>query len=95
MRAILGSSQALQRKNQDIVNTITLVKVCKLELQIMRESGWSSLHDEVSCFCEKYNIEIPNMDDIFLTRGRPRRKAHEIKNLHYYQIDLFYVIIDI
>ena len=61
----------------------------------MRESGWSSLRDEVFCFCEKYNIDIPNMDDIFLTRGRPRRKAHEITNLHNYQVELFYAVIDI
>ena len=82
IRVILGItselSQALQRKDQDIINATTFVKVCKKELQIMRESGWSSLHDEVSCFCEKYDIDIPNMDidipdmdDIFLTRGRP------------------------
>ena len=45
--------------------------LCKQELQIMRESGWSSLHDEVSCFGENNNIDIPNIDDICLTRGRP------------------------
>ena len=35
------------------------------------------------------------MDDIFLTRGRPRRKAHEIKKLHHHQVELFYVVMDI
>ena len=54
MRTILGItselSEALQRNDQDIFNAMTLVKVCKQELQIMRKSGWSSLHDEVSCF---------------------------------------------
>ena len=43
MRAILGItselSQALQRKDQGIVNAMTLVKVCKQQLQMMRESG--------------------------------------------------------
>ena len=98
MRAILGItnefSQALQRKNQDIVNAMTLIKVCKQQLQMMRESGWSYLLDQVSYFCERHNIDIPTMNDTFLTRGRPRRKAHEITNYHHYQVELFYAVID-
>ena len=35
-------SQALQRKDQDIVNAMTFVKICKQQLQMMRKSGWSS-----------------------------------------------------
>ena len=34
------------------------------------------------------------MNDTFITRGRPRRKAREITNLHHYQVELFYVVID-
>ena len=98
MRAILGItnelSQALQRKDQDIVSAMTLVKVCKQQLQMMRESGWSFLLDQVSYFCERHNIDIPTMNDTFLTQGKPQRKAHEITNLHHYQVQLFYTVID-
>ena len=98
MRAILGItnelSRALQRKDQDIINVMNLVKVCKQQLQMMRESGWSSLLDQVSYFCERRNIDIITMNDTFLTRGRPRRKTHEITNLHHYKVELFYVVID-
>ena len=98
MRTILGVtnelSQALQRKDQDIVNAMTLVKVYKQQFQMMRDNGWSSLLDQVSYFCERHNIDIPSMNDTFLTRGRPRRKAHEITNLNHYQVELFYVVID-
>ena len=42
VRSILGItnelSQALQRKDQDIVNALTLVQVSKQRLQMMRES---------------------------------------------------------
>ncbi|KAK2655171.1 hypothetical protein Ddye_008223 [Dipteronia dyeriana] len=31
-----------------------------------------------------------NMDDMFVARGRKRRKAQEITNLHHYQVELFY-----
>ena len=85
---------SLQRKDQDIVNAMILVKVCKQQFQMMRDNGWSSLLDKVSYFCERHNIDIPSMNDTFLTRGRPRRKAHEITNLHHYQVELFYVVID-
>ena len=87
-------SQTLQRKDQDIVNVITLVKVCKQQFQMMRDNGWSSLLDQVSYFCERHNIDIPSMNDTFLSRGRPQRKAHKITNLHLYQVELFYVVID-
>ena len=87
-------SQALQMKDQDIVNAMTLVKVCKQQFQMMRDNCWSSLLDQVSYFCERHNIDIPSMNDTFITRGRPRRKAHKITNLHHYQVELFYVVID-
>ena len=61
-------SQALQRKDQDIVNAMKLVRMSKKRLQIMRENGWSSLLDEVSIFCGINEIVIPNMDDIFVVR---------------------------
>ncbi|XP_024630704.1 zinc finger MYM-type protein 1-like [Medicago truncatula] len=77
MRNILGItnylSQALQRKDQDIVNAMSLVKVSKDRLQKMREDGWHNLLCEVSLFCEKQNIDIVNMDDAFVLQGKPRR----------------------
>ncbi|XP_059629026.1 uncharacterized protein LOC132271602 [Cornus florida] len=98
MRAVLGItndlSKALQRKDQDIVVAMSLVKLSKVQLQRMRESGWDSLLNEVSSFFVKHDIPIPNMDDTFLPRGRLRRKAHDKSNLHHYRVDLFNSIID-
>ena len=56
----------IQKKDQDIVNAITLVEISKKRLQLMREGGWTSLLDNVSSFCEKNEIDIPNMDDKFV-----------------------------
>ena len=76
MRSVLGVSnelsKALQKKDQDIMNAMTLVKICKQRLQMMRENGWDSLLDQVSSFCGKHNIDIRNMDDIYIARGRSR-----------------------
>ncbi|XP_028110203.1 zinc finger MYM-type protein 1-like [Camellia sinensis] len=87
-------SQALQRKDQDIVNTMNLVQISKVQLQKMRESGWTSLLDDILSFCEKHEIVVPQMDDMFVARGRKRRNAQEITNLHYYCTELFYTVLD-
>ncbi|CAK8571733.1 unnamed protein product [Lathyrus sativus] len=60
----------------------------------MREDGWSSLLDEVSLFCEKHNIDIINMDDVFMLHGKPSRKVEKVSNLHHFQVEVFYQVID-
>jgi hypothetical protein len=88
MRNILGItndlSQALQRKDQDIVNAMTFVKVSKARLQNMREDGWSNLLDEVTIFCKKKDIDIVNMDDVFILHGKPKRNVETVSNLHHF-----------
>jgi len=68
VKSVLGItnelSQALQRKDQDILNAMKLVEVSKQRLQAMREEGWNSLF-EVFVFCVKNNIVVPNMDDLY------------------------------
>ncbi|XP_034208132.1 zinc finger MYM-type protein 1-like [Prunus dulcis] len=98
MRFILGItndlSKALQKKDQDIVNAMMLVQRCKQKLQSVRDDDFDDLLKEVSIFCGKNDIDVPNMDDLFVPQGRSRRKAHKITNRHYYCVDLFLTIID-
>ena len=98
MRYVLGItdnlSQALQRKDQDIMNAMGLVRASKQCLQEMRDNGWSSLFDEVCSFCGKYHIDIPIMENVYIPRGRSRRRSQEKTNLHHYQVELFYTVID-
>ena len=85
MKNILGitneSSIALQKnkkknkKNQDIVNAMDLVKVSKQRLQVMGDDEWMSLLTEVSSFCTTQDIPISNMDEIFVVSGRPRHNT--------------------
>ena len=73
MKTILGVpnelSNALQRKDQDIINAMNLVKVCKQQLQMMRDNGWDSFFDQVSTFCGRHDIQVPNMEEVFVNRG--------------------------
>jgi hypothetical protein len=88
-------SQALQRKDQDIVNAMTLVKVTKGQLQRMRDDGWESLLNQVSLFCAKHNIIISNMEEEFVFQGRSRRNAEESTNFHHYHNEVFNAVIDL
>ncbi|KAM6541629.1 hypothetical protein CsatB_006076 [Cannabis sativa] len=60
----------------------------------MRDDEWDSTFNQVSTFCTKYNIMIPNIDDRFVALGRPQRNSQEITNLHHFRVELFYNIID-
>nr|XP_034918724.1 uncharacterized protein LOC118052019 [Populus alba] len=88
-------SQALQRKDQDIENAMSLLKTSKERFKLMRENDWESLLEEVSSFCIKHDIDILNMDDEYKLRGRSRRKSQGITNLHHFRYELFNNIIDI
>jgi hypothetical protein len=92
LRIINELSQALQRKDQDILNAMKLVEISKLRLQAMREDGWNSLFEEVSKFCTKNNIVVPNMDELY--QPRSRRKVQDMKNSHHYRVELYYTVID-
>ncbi|XP_057495707.1 uncharacterized protein LOC130780711 [Actinidia eriantha] len=81
-------SQALHKKDQDIVNAMSLVKVSKERLQKLRDK-------KMSLFCDKHEIIIPNMDDLFVVRGRSCRNAQETTHLHHYHVELFYTVVDI
>ncbi|CAL8992171.1 unnamed protein product [Prunus brigantina] len=98
MKVILGLtndlSQALQRKDQEIVNAMALVKSCKEKLHWMRNNGFDALVDEVSSFCEKHHIDVPNMEEAFILPGRSRRNAPIKTNRHHYRVELFIYVID-
>ena len=99
MKNILGITNELsialpKKKNQDIVNTMDLVKVSKQRLQVMRDDEWISLLTEVSSFYTTHDIPILNMDEIFVVSERPRRNTQQNTNLHHYRVKLFYIVID-
>ncbi|XP_034229339.1 uncharacterized protein LOC117638313 [Prunus dulcis] len=71
-RFILGIindwSKALQKKDQDIVNAMMLVQRCKQ--QSVRDDDFDDLLGKVSIFCGNNDVDVPNMDDLFVPQGR-------------------------
>ena len=64
---------ALQRRDQDIVNVMSLVSLTKRLLQERMDGGWETLLNKVTSFCTKYNIVVPDMDAPYIPWGRSRR----------------------
>ncbi|KAH7655672.1 P-loop containing nucleoside triphosphate hydrolase protein [Dioscorea alata] len=90
-----GLSQALQEKNQNIVNALDMVEGVKFKLQSLRDDGWDELLANVSKFCVENDIEMPNnMEERLLVRGRPRREKQGTTYLHYYRVEVFYSVLD-
>ncbi|BBH02856.1 hypothetical protein Prudu_013557 [Prunus dulcis] len=86
--AILGItntlSLALQKKDQDIVSAMNLVKTCKENLQLMRDNEFEELVEQASSFCYKHDIIVPTMDEEYVIPGRSRRNAPMKTNYHRY-----------
>ena len=97
MLHILGSSnalsQALQQKDQDILNAMSCVKSTRNELQKLRENGWDSLLEKAYLFCEEHHIQIDNMHEDYVDRHAPRKKTNKT-NLQHYQIECLNSVID-
>jgi hypothetical protein len=49
---------------------------------------------KVKIFCEKNEIEVPDMDKKINVRGTSRRRKQKVTNMHYYHVEIFLVAID-
>ncbi|EOA31908.1 hypothetical protein CARUB_v10015137mg [Capsella rubella] len=87
-------SMALQRRDQDILNAMSLVKSTKRQLQLFRDDGWNSLMTKVSLFCEKHETEKVEMEADFVDSKR-RRKKSGISNMHNYKVNCLFSVLDL
>nr|XP_016505520.1 PREDICTED: uncharacterized protein LOC107823399 [Nicotiana tabacum] len=71
-----------------------LVGFAKRQLQVMRESGWNSLVEDVSLFCVKHDIVIPEMDMNY-SRGKSKRKKSSVTYFYHLRVEVFYTVIDL
>ncbi|KAH0683079.1 hypothetical protein KY290_021666 [Solanum tuberosum] len=85
---------SLQRMDQDIVNAMGFLALTKQRLQNMRDNEFESLMDDVSSFCDKHDIVIPEMDASYFP-GKSKRKALDVTYSHHLRVEIFYVVIDL
>ncbi|XP_049385882.1 uncharacterized protein LOC125849994 [Solanum stenotomum] len=78
---------SLQRMDQDIVNAMGFLALTKQRLQNMRDNEFESLMDDVSSFCDKHDIVIPEMDASYFP-GKSKRKALDaVIDLHLQELN--------
>uniref|UniRef100_A0A0D3E775 DUF4371 domain-containing protein n=1 Tax=Brassica oleracea var. oleracea TaxID=109376 RepID=A0A0D3E775_BRAOL len=87
-------SLALENKDQDILNAMSIVASTKRQLQKFRDDGWNSLMLKVSSFSKKHSIEELDMKEDFLDTRRRRKKTGVI-NEHHYKVKCLYAILDL
>ena len=63
-------SECLQRRQQDILNAISLVNVAKNRMQQLRTNGWEQFLERVTLFCNKHGVQIPVMEDNYVPYGK-------------------------
>jgi hypothetical protein len=88
-------SYCLQKKNQNIVRAVGLIKTTLVKIQEIRQDGWDELLQEVNDFCVKYNIVVPNMEETRTSNGRSRTWGGQLVTYyHYFRNEIFIVLHD-
>ena len=83
----------LQQKSQDIINAMDDVATTKRLIQNLRDHGWSKLLGEVTAFCSKQGITVPDMNWYYAHFIRSHSSS-ETTVEHHYRYGVFIVAID-
>ncbi|KAI3691217.1 hypothetical protein L2E82_49437 [Cichorium intybus] len=84
-------SKHLQRKDQDILEAASLVRGTKLALQKFRDDGFGSTLKDVTLFCQKYDIQMVDMTDYYVTSKNRKTKT---TNQFHFEVDIFNTVLD-
>jgi hypothetical protein len=60
----------------------------------MRENGCEPLLRRVKQFCNKHEIEVPDMDKEIDARGTSRHRKQKVPNIHFYHVEIFLAAVD-
>jgi len=100
MYVILGYTnelfECLQRRDQDILNAISLVNVAKSRMQELRSNGWDNFLQKVTSFCIKHGVEVPAMDGAYVPYGKSARyaRARNQTNDDHFRREVYIGVID-
>jgi hypothetical protein len=87
-------SQCLQRRDQDILNAISLVNVAKNRMQQLRSDGWNQFLERVTLFCNKHGVQIPTMEENYVPYGKSARYARNQTNDDHFRREVYIGVID-
>ena len=79
---------ALQKREQDIVNAMDLLEFTKVELDVLRQdSGWQEFLTKVTSFCEKHNVKVVDMNGKYIPMQRSKQFYRGAINYHRFHAD--------
>ncbi|CAL5195914.1 unnamed protein product [Lathyrus oleraceus] len=63
----------------------------------MSNDGWEELIPKVMEICNKYDIDMPDMDALYVQGKKPRRyfTTSNVSNLHHYNHDCLFRLLDL
>jgi hypothetical protein len=86
---------ALQKREQDIVNAMDLLEFTKVELDVLRkDAGWEEFLKNVTNFCEKHKVKVADMNGRYVPMQRSKQFYRGAINYHRFHADMFLGIID-
>ena len=72
-----------------------LVFTTKTLIQKLREDGWNLLFEKVRSFCEKHEIDVPNLIAPYIaSKGQSHHQKDPIIIENHFRVDFFFAIID-
>ncbi|KAL7111560.1 hypothetical protein ACP275_05G096600 [Erythranthe tilingii] len=89
--------QALQQRSQDIIKAMHLVSTTKQLLQNLRDDGWDTFMNDVTSFCERNEVDVPDMSCAYeVGRGKSihQPRGINITTEHHFHFDIFVNTID-
>nr|GEY11120.1 hypothetical protein [Tanacetum cinerariifolium] len=84
-------SKALQIKDQNILEAVSVINGTKESLMILRANRFDAILNKVNIFCAKYDIKVLKMDEACAAK---RNIIVGITNRHYFEIDIFNTVLD-
>jgi hypothetical protein len=87
-------SISLQKRDQYIVNAMTLVRLAKEKMHRMRYHGWEGFLAKVTLFCNKQRTKVPSPKDQYVAFGRSHRYYEEQTNDDRYRREVYLGVVD-
>ncbi|XP_065851148.1 uncharacterized protein [Euphorbia lathyris] len=87
-------SNLLQKRDQNIVQAMHLIKNVKTQLLELRDRRWETFLLEVESFCVTHSINVVNMDDIVPTRTRMKRDGNVVTYFQHYRYEVYHEVLD-
>jgi hypothetical protein len=86
---------ALQKREQDIVNAMDLLEFTKVQLDVLRlDSGWTEFLAKVTSFCEKHKVKVADMTAMYKPIQRSKQFFRGLNNYHRFHTDMFLGVLD-